>query len=68
LNKQTVGSYFDFSVIKPVFVNIGDYIMVILKSLLLAIVFLVMWIVLVGIPAGAFTQYMFLADFYKRRV
>lgn len=67
-NKETAGSLFEFSIIKSVFRNLGDYIVVILKSILLVLIFLVMSIVLVGIPAGTFTENMFLADFYRRRV
>lgn len=67
-NKETVGSFFEFRIIKSVFENLGDYIMALLKSILLGVIFLVMSIILVGIPAGAFTQNMFLADFYRRRV
>jgi hypothetical protein len=37
-----------------------------LKSLALQLIFLVMIIVLVGIPAGAFTKNIFIADFYRR--
>ena len=68
LNKETVSSFFEFEIIKSVFNNLGDYIVALLKSLLLGLVFLIMWLILVGIPAGAFTQNMFLADFYRRRV
>ena len=68
LNKQTVSSFFEIKITKFVFNNFGDYIRVLLRSLLLGIVFLIMSIVLVGIPAMAFTQNMFLADFYRRRV
>ncbi len=68
LNKETVASYFEFKIVKHVFSNFGDYILTILKSILLGLIFLVMWVVLVGIPAGAFTQYLFMADFYRRRV
>ncbi|MBT6995139.1 DUF4013 domain-containing protein [Candidatus Woesearchaeota archaeon] len=67
-NKETVSSYFEFKVLKSVFYNIGDYITVILKSILLVIVFALMIIVLIGFPAMAFTDNMFLADFYRRRV
>jgi hypothetical protein len=68
MNRQTVGSLFEFEIIKKVFANIGDYLMAVLKSIGLALVFVVMIIVLVGIPAGAFTKNIFLADFYRRRV
>jgi hypothetical protein len=68
MKKMTVGSLFEFRIIKPVIDNIGDYIVVILKSILLAIIFMILIVILVGIPAGAFTKNMFLADFYRRRV
>jgi len=67
-NKETVGSFFELEIISSVFNNLGDYIVALLKSILLGIIFLIMIIVLVGIPAGAFTQNIFLADFYGRRV
>ena len=50
------------------FNNFVDYIMVLLRSILLFVVFLVMSIILIGIPANAFSQYMFLTDFYRRNV
>ena len=68
LNKETVGSFFEFRVVKPVFEHFWDYVMAMLKSILLGIIFMLMWIVLVGLPAGAFTKNIFLADFYRRRV
>jgi len=68
MNKETVSSFFEIGIMKSVFDNLKDYVLTILKSILLGIVFLVMWIILVGIPAGSFTQYIFLADFYRRRV
>jgi hypothetical protein len=67
-NKETVGSFFEFRILKSVFNNLGDYIVAILKSIALAIIFFIMWIVLVGIPAGIFTKNIFLADFYRRWV
>ena len=66
--KETMDSLFEFKIVKVVFNNIGDYFIALLKSLLLGIVFFIMWIVLVGIPAGSFTKNIFLADFYRRRV
>jgi hypothetical protein len=68
MNKQTVASFFEFNILKPVFTNLGDYIMALLKSLLLGVVFFVMSIILVGIPAGQFTKNIFLADFYRRKI
>ncbi len=67
MNKETIGSFFEFGIIKSVFNNLGDYVVAILKSILLGLIFLIMWIVLVGIPAGSFTKNIFLADFYRRR-
>lgn len=67
-NKETVVSFFEFGVVIDVFNNLGDYVMAMLKSILLSIIFMIMIIVLVGIPAGAFTKNIFLADFYRRRV
>ena len=66
--KETVGSYFEIEILKYVFNNFGDYVVALLKSILLGIIFLIMWVILVGLPAGAFTKNMFIADFYRRRV
>ena len=66
--KETVGSYFEFGVVKAVFTNLGDYIVAILKSIGLAIIFIIMCVILVGFPALSFTQNIFLADFYRRNV
>jgi hypothetical protein len=66
--KQTVQSFFEFSVLKSVVENPLDYVLALLKSIVLAIVFFVMMIILVGIPANAFTKNIFLADFYGRKV
>jgi len=68
VNKQTISSFFEIEIVKSVFNNFWDYVVALLKSILLGIVFLVMWVVLVGIPAGIFTKNIFLADFYRRRV
>ncbi|MBT4166462.1 DUF4013 domain-containing protein [archaeon] len=68
LNKETVSSFFEFGMVKYVFNNLGDYIIAMLKSIGLAIIYFFMIIILVGIPAMAFTQNIFLADFYRRNV
>lgn len=68
INKQTVASFFEFKTLKPVFANFGDYITALIKEIALAITFLLMWIILVGLPAGVFTKNIFLADFYRRNV
>jgi len=64
--KQTVKSSFEFTVSKAVFNNLIDYIVMLLKSIGLAIVFFFLYFVLVGIPGNAFTKNIFLADFYRR--
>ncbi len=68
MNKQTVSSYFEFGKLEYVFANLGDYIVASLKGFLLFIIFLIMVVVLVGFPALCFTYYIFLADFYRRKV
>ena len=66
--KQTVGSYFDFGKLGYVMDNIGDYIVTMLKQYATYIIFLVLSIVLVGIPALYFTSLIFAANFYGRFV
>jgi len=65
-NKETVSSCFELDKVKPVFENLGDYIIALLKSIAIALIFALMSIILVGIPAHAFTKNLFLADFYRR--
>ena len=68
MNKQTVESFFEFKILKAVLNNLGEYIIIMLKSLVLQLIFGIMSIILIGIPAGVFTKSIFLADFYRRRV
>jgi hypothetical protein len=67
-NKESVSSFFEFKILKSIFYNFWDYVIAVLKDCALAIVFMIMIVVLVGIPAGAFTENMFLADFYRRKI
>ena len=67
-NKETVASYFEFRKLGAVFNNLWEYIIVMLKSLALGLIFLLMFLILVGIPANSFTKNIFIADFYRRRV
>lgn len=62
--KQTIESYFEFGTLTIVKDNLGDYIMVILKQYALVIIFLILSIVLIGIPALFFTNSIFIANFY----
>ncbi len=66
--KETIDSFFEFKILKYVFSNFGEYIMVLLKSFALALIYILMIIILVGFPALTFTQNIFMADFYRRRV
>ncbi len=66
--KETISSYFEFKILKSIINNLNDYIVVLLKSIALAIIFFVMIVVLVGLPAGMFTQNIFFADFYRQFV
>ena len=68
LKKEKVSAYFEFRILKAVFNNFGDYCIALLRSIGLGLLFILLWVVLVGLPAGAFTQHMFLSDFYRRRV
>lgn len=67
-NKGTVESFFELKVLNAVFDNFSDYLVVLLKSVVLGIIFIFLILVLVGIPAGTFTKNIFLADFYRRQI
>ena len=66
--KETIASSFEFKILDSVFNNLKDYLLTLLNCFLIGITFLVMWVVLVGIPAGIFTKNIFLADFYRRYI
>ena len=66
--KQTIESFFEFDVLNVVRDNLGEYIITVLKQYALVIVFLVLSIVLVGIPAMFFTNSIFVANMYGRLV
>jgi hypothetical protein len=68
VKKMTVDSFFEFSKLKYVFDNFTDYLITLLKAIGLFAVFAIMCVVLIGIPALAFTQDIFMADFYRRKV
>jgi hypothetical protein len=68
VNKMSVSSYFEFEILEKVFANLGDYLFAVLKSIGLAIVFIFMIVILVGLPGLIFTGNIFLADFYRRRM
>lgn len=68
MNKMSINSYFEFEILEKVFANLGDYLFAVLKNIGLAVVFILMTVVLVGLPGLVFTSNIFLADFYRRRV
>ncbi|MCK4808118.1 MAG: hypothetical protein KAS90_00700 [Candidatus Aenigmarchaeota archaeon] len=68
IKKQTVEAYFEFGVLKAMKENLGDYIVMILKTYALTIIFGLLTIVLIGFPALMFTSSIFVADFYRRYV
>ena len=62
--KQTIESFFEFDILNVVKDNLGDYIVTVLKQYLLIIVFAILSIILIGIPAMIFTNSIFIANFY----
>ena len=68
MRHETVAASFDIRVVKPVFTHIGDYLITVLKSIVLVLIFAAMLLIFIGYPALQFTQGIFLADFYRRRV
>lgn len=66
--KQTVESFFEFSVLNVVRDNLGEYIITVLKQYALVIIFMVLSIVLVGIPGMLFMNSIFVANMYGRLV
>ena len=66
--KQTVESFFEFDILNVVRDNLGEYIITVLKQYALGIVFLILSIVLVGIPGMFFTNSIFIANMYGRLV
>ncbi len=66
--KQTIESFFEFYILNVVKDNIRDYIVTVLKQSALEIVFAILSIVLIGIPATILTSSIFIANFYGRCV
>lgn len=66
--KQTIMSFFEFGILHAVKDDFGDYTITILKQIVLGIVFSILSIVLIGIPALLFTNGIFTANFYGRIV
>lgn len=68
MRKQTIESFFEFGVLNFVRDNLGEYTITALKQYALNFVFLILSIVLVGIPAIMFTSTIFFANMYGRLV
>jgi hypothetical protein len=66
--KETVAASFEFKILKAVGEDLEEYVIAMLKSIGLQLIFLVMMVILVGIPAGTFTKNIFLADFYRKYI
>lgn len=66
--KQTIKSFFEFGILHVVKDDFGNYTITILKQIALRVVFSILSIVLIGIPALIFTDGIFIANFYGRVV
>jgi len=66
--KETIGSLFEFDILSKVFKNYGQYWLMIVKTMGLNIIFLILVLVLVGLPAMAFANIVFYADFYGKYI
>jgi len=66
--KQTIESFFEFQLLDIVRGNPGDYVLAVLKQYALIIIFAILSIVLIGIPAMFFTNSIFIANLYGRLV
>ena len=66
--KQTIKSFFEFGILHVVKDDFGDYAITILKQIALQIVFLILSLVLIGIPALLLTNGIFIANYYGRVV
>lgn len=53
--------------IRAVFGNLGDYIRVVLRTILFVVIYGVLSMILIGIPCLEFGEYVYIADFYGRR-
>lgn len=68
IKKESISSYFEFEILKNVFSNFWEYVVAMIMDLLLFLVFLIMAIILIGIPAMTFTHSIFLANFYRKNI
>ncbi len=66
IRKQTIESYFEIDIIRILNDQFGEYLIAYLKQFALGLVFGLLVLVIVGIPAALFTQSIFIANFYGR--
>lgn len=68
MKNETVASSFELGKARAVFQNLWEYVVALFMDIVLALVFVLLTIVLVGFPAGVFTKGMYIANFYNRFV
>lgn len=64
--KQTISSFFEFDVLNVAKDNLGEYITTVIKQIILSIIFAILSIIIIGIPAFYFTSSIFIANFYGK--
>lgn len=62
--KQTVESFFEFDLLNVIKDNPGDYIITMLKQYVVSLVFLLLSLIIIGLPGLCFTSSIFVANFY----
>ncbi len=68
IKKETIASLFEFAIIEHVLNDIVGYLIAILKTIGLTIIYVVLCFVLVGIPALSFGGNIFLADWFRNNI
>lgn len=64
--KQTISSFFEFDVLNVARDNLGEYITTVIKQIVLSIIFAILSLLIIGIPAFYFTSSIFIANFYGK--
>ncbi len=68
LKKQRVSACFEFDLVRVVFHNFEDYVIALFNELALGMIWLVMAVILVGIPSAFYMKNVFMAEFYRTHV
>lgn len=66
IDKMTVAASFDFRKVKAIYNNFGEFVVAVLNSLLLFLVFGALSLVLIGIPCMFFAGEIFMANFFRK--